>query len=115
MNEFDILKHMIGRDKERLITRLAGQLKWDGQCLLWGGATNWAGYGLVNFRSGVNNKHVQFKAHRLFLTLRLCRPIAKGMEAGHTCGKSGCVVHVIEQTRQENLHERKTRRKEKSK
>jgi len=101
--EYDILVRQCKRNKERLIRRLGARLRRDGECMLWTGAPSKPnGYGKANFWQ--DGKITQVYVHRLFLTLRLCRPIAPDMEAGHyKCFNRLCVVHVEEQTRAENL------------
>lgn len=103
MTEFDIL---VKQDKQRLIARLQRMVVREGDCYLWAGAVKRNGYGCLNFRQ--DSKHVQFSAHRVFMTLMLCAPIPADKEVGHhTCFNRRCVKHIKLETRQENLANRR--------
>lgn len=115
MTEFSVLVEQWEKDggKDRLAARLVRNTEHDLSddlgCVLWTGPKNHRGYGLINFRH--KGRVIQFKAHRLFLALRLKREIAPGMEAGHLCEKKACVKHVVEQTRNDNMREVNGRQK----
>lgn len=100
--EFDTIVHHVRKNKERFIQRLVRNTRYEGGCIVWGSDlnTNGSGYPNVNFR--FNGKHVTMQTHRLFVILLIARPIAKGFEAGHTCGNRRCVRHVLEQPYKEN-------------
>jgi len=110
----------IKRDKDGFINRLIRNTESNGECLIWTGAINHknGGYGTLQFRVPVPRKRgeagkvITIGAHRLFLMLRLCRPIREGYEAGHfQCHDRLCMVHVEEQTRKQNLELRRTNAK----
>lgn len=119
MNEFEIIVDQVRRRKEAFIQRLSRnvmvvQRHMPEPCQIWTGTSS-RYYGRITFRLvGMGNRkesHVQLDAHRVFLILKLGRPIADNMEAGHTCGESLCMRHIEEQTRTQNLQERDARKK----
>jgi hypothetical protein len=113
--EYEVIREQVIRNKERFIARLNRHLRRDGDCRLWTGCRDANGYSRVNFRYGPTPKgNFLIGVHRLFLILRLGRPIRRGTEAGHyACNHPLCVVHVSEQTRRQNLEERDGRQKAK--
>lgn len=116
MTEFQIIRREIQNNKERFIARLTRNLRKQGSCMLWKGRRGGGGegrtYAFMNFR--VNGRVQPFLVHRIFLALRLCRPINRFMEAGHYfCHNPICVVHVQEQTRSGNMKDANGRREEK--
>lgn len=112
MAEFAVICDQISRRKEQFIQRLLRNTRVEGPCLLWTGAPHSNGYASLDFRvPGDRRNHFRIGAHRLFLIMKLQRPIDVGMEAGHTegCAHRLCLVHVAEQTRQDNLKDRNDR------
>lgn len=78
--------------------------KWDGECLLWFGANNGEGYGVMkDHRTG---KRIQ--AHRLAYEL-VIGPIPEGMFIDHTCHKRNCVNahHLRPTTNKQNVENHK--------
>lgn len=67
-------------------------------CLIWQGARNQEGYGLMQV-----DKKLKY-VHRLALEFKLGRPIAPGMVADHLCRRSLCCegTHLEEVTKKEN-------------
>lgn len=114
ITEYEVLSYHVKRDKEALIDRLNRNIEWVDECPIWRGPKNNRGYGLVNFR--VKGRHVQLLAHRIFLTLKLKRPIANNMQAGHICPNYNqlCMMHLTEQTKTDNLRELNGRQKRKN-
>ena len=122
--EYGMLVHQIKRNKERLIRRFSSQLTvvpnedMGSPCVLWTGYTKRNGYGAITFvipgggyKAGETNKYVkQLLVHRLFLILKLQRPIAVDMDCAHRCHVRNCVSHVFEQSHKENCYERDRRR-----
>lgn len=109
-----MITDQVKRRKEAFILRLQKNLKSEGTCLSYTGATRGGrsgpGYPTTGFRvpgqsNGKDRGRVQIGVHRLFLILLLYRPIRKGYEAGHTCPRNdrSCVVHVQEMTHKENM------------
>lgn len=84
-----------------------GPLLCSGQdaCVVWTGAKGANGYGRINFWKR-GHGHVAMRPHVVALILMLGRPIAKGHEAGHTCGNRLCIRHVEEQRWEDNLSQR---------
>lgn len=108
--EWAVILDQIKRRKEQFIARLERNVRKDGDCYLWVGRGHSNGYGEINFRIGTN-KTFCIGAHRLFLILKIQRPIADGMEAGHFhCHNARCMKHVVEQTRTNNLYQRDLKR-----
>lgn len=103
--EFEVVRDAVRRDKARFIARLEGCVKAVGECQLWTKSACPSGYGRTTLWSERLKKNVSIHAHRLFLILKLGRPIRVGYEAGHEAGcvDSLCVRHVEEQHWQENL------------
>lgn len=116
MTEFQIIQRELVGHKERFIARLTRNLRVRGACVIWTGYHRGGKLGneypCMSFR--IDGRSMPFSVHRIFLTLRLCRPINRFMEAGHYyCHNSSCVRHVEEQTRAQNLRERDARYQEK--
>jgi len=109
VSEFEVIRHQVRKDRERLIRRLERHVALIDGHHVWTGRTEPNGYGRINF-THTGNVHVKIYTHRLFLILRLGRPITKGMEAGHTCTNSLCVEHLEEQTHEQNMKEMNGRR-----
>lgn len=70
-------------------------------CLLWQGATNTDGYGLIRHQGTL------WKVHRLMYTLML-GPISNGMLVCHTCDVPRCAepTHHFLGTHADNAHDR---------
>lgn len=116
MTEFQVIRREIRLRPAQFIARLSSHLQQDGECRLWTGAgrggREGSTYGKINF--WVNGRSCSFDVHRIFLVLKLRRPIRRGHEAGHfQCHKHRCVVHVEEQTVNYNRKEANGRAKEK--
>lgn len=111
MLEFNVVRHHVKKDKERLIRRLEGLVASVGDCVLFLGSRRIGdGYGRLTFR--YNGKHVTIDAQRVFLILALHRPIRLGFDAGHTnfCLNKHCVRHLFEQPSGENGREANKRK-----
>lgn len=111
----------VARRKEAFAQRLIRNLEPRDGCMLWTGPVGGNGYGKMTVclpaprKRGERGLYFTFGVQRLFLMLRLRRPIGEGMEAGHTdgCPYRNCVLHLEEQTRRDNLMERDQRAKRK--
>lgn len=117
--EFRAVVRAVKRDKARFIRRLQGLVtegpivyldegpdgKPIGNCIRFLGAKTKDGYGRLNMMEK-GGKHFQIYAHRLFLILRLGRPIRMDHDAGHMqgCPHRDCVRHVFEQHYAENCN-----------
>jgi len=91
--EFRTVKDQVARDPERLIRRFNRNLLRKGECRLYQGTCDRNGYPRINFN--YKGKHVTILACRVFLILKLCKPIPRGHEAAHVgCKDRRCVAHV---------------------
>jgi len=81
---------------------LAFRTEWQGECLVWTGATRHLGYGAMQFRGKV------WPAHRVAWTLEKGE-IPEGVDINHKCWNPACVnvEHLEEASRQENSSYRK--------
>lgn len=93
--EFQVVRDQIQRRGSAFYQRIRARLEQCGDCFVYRGSKNPNGYARVNFK--YKGQHVGIDAHRLFLLLKLGRPIRLGFDAGHTCGKRDCVLHIMEQ------------------
>ena len=95
--EFDAVVDQITRRKGKFIERLTRRLESRGECLCYRGTLDHKGYARLNLR--YQGKHVTIHAHRLFLLMRLMRPLKRGMEAGHLpgCEHRTCIRHLREE------------------
>lgn len=108
MLEYQVVFDQVARRKDEFTARIKRRTTiTDDGCLIYNGASRRGLYPRMNFR--YNGKHVQIDACRVFLILRLGRPIYIGMEAGHTCNNTRCVQHLEEITWQENQREKNAR------
>lgn len=97
--EFDAIVARVRRDKAAFIAMLERNLvETPSGCQVWTGTKRASGYGRCSFMH--DGYRFSIDVHRLFLILRLARPIRKGHEAAHddaVCPHRHCVVHVSEQ------------------
>lgn len=95
--EFNAIMDQVKRRKEAFTRRLQGRLREVGNCLVYDGTKDHKGYARLNIR--YKGKLVTMHAQRLFLILRLGRPIKQGHEAGHLpeCQHRACVLHLREE------------------
>lgn len=106
--EFEVVHDQLTRRREAFTARLERWVRPAGECRIWIGkpaASN--DYRVISFK--YKGKHVVIAVQRLFLIMKLGRPIRLGYEAGHTCGDHTCVVHLEEQHYKDNLLERDQR------
>lgn len=92
----------IRRRKDKFIARLNSRLEKRGDCLCYNGTKDQNGYARLSLSYKPDEKRrqiVTIHAHRLFLILKLRRPIRLSHEAGHleTCEHRTCVLHVQEE------------------
>jgi len=92
--EFAVVCDQVRRRKPQFTARLQRHLRADGGCLLYAGTLDHKGYARINFKYG--GRHVSIGAHRVFLILKICKPIPLEFEAGHEpgCKSRCCVRHV---------------------
>ena len=116
MTEFEIIVDQVKRRRDEFIARLQRRVsppvpnpELGTPCRFWLGQVTPNGYGRISFRLP-GREHTNLYVHRLFLILRLCRPLAADREAGHLCHNRLCVVHLEEQTRNDNMKECNGRR-----
>lgn len=89
--------------RKRFIERLQRRLETRGDCLCYRGTLDHKGYARLNLsykpHKNVPRQIVTIGAHRLFLLLKLARPMKRGMESGHLpeCQHRTCVKHVREE------------------
>lgn len=100
--EFAAIQQAVRKNKQRLIRRLQGLVRTDGDCIRFLGSHTKDGYGRLNFTyktAHSQTRHIQIYAHRAFLILKLGRPIKMDHDAGHEegCKHRDCVCHVFEQ------------------
>jgi hypothetical protein len=92
--EFAVVKDQLARRREKFIARLTSRLVRRGDCLCYEGTLDHKGYARMNFR--YRGQHVSIHVHRLFLILKIGKPIPQGYESGHEkhCQHRTCVQHV---------------------
>lgn len=100
--EFDVVMDQVRRRKDAFEQRLQRNLETRGECLCYRGTRDHKGYARLNLSYKPDERPariVTVHAHRLFLILKLRRPIRRGFEAGHTdeCAHRTCVMHVAEE------------------
>lgn len=103
--EFLAIVRAVKQNKARFIRRLQRLVYNDGNCVRFLGAHTKDGYGRMTLhlpvRSGTQMKMAKISAyaHRVFLVLKLARPIKMQHDAGHElgCPHRDCVLHVFEQ------------------
>lgn len=100
--EFEAIVDQVKRRKEAFIERLNNRLEKKGYCRLYKGNLDHKGYARLNIR--FKGKIITIHAHRLFLILKIKKPIPLGFEAGHlsNCTSRRCVVHVALQHYKDN-------------
>ena len=105
-SEFAVIAAQVAKRPDKFAARLSANLRAEGACLLWVGHKDRNGYCRINFRLGdfgQPKKFMKIGVHRLFLILKLKKPILPFHEAGHIhCCNPLCVVHLEEQTRKAN-------------
>lgn len=92
--EFDVVMDQVKRRKEAFAARLTKHLRKRGECRVYDGTLDHKGYARLNIY--YRGQHVTIHAHRLFLIMKIRKPIPLEYEAGHTeeCNHRNCVVHV---------------------
>lgn len=79
-------------------------------CRLWTGLVNEDGYGKIWFEGKLHS------AHRLRLSLKLKRPVKRGLYALHTCHTPACTEesHLYEGNQQANMNDMKAAGRQRS-
>ena len=92
--EFAIVLDQVKRRKEAFIARLSSHIIQRGTCLCYEATKDHKGYARLNFRH--KGKHISIAVQRVFMILKLCKPIPLAHEAGHTeeCEHRTCVRHL---------------------
>lgn len=92
--EFKAVVDQVERRKKEFIARLEGRLEQRGACRCYRGSLDHKGYARLNIR--YKGENVTIHAHRLFLILKIRKPIPRGFEAGHLpgCRHRTCVAHL---------------------
>lgn len=92
--EFAAIKDQVTRRKDGFMRRLQRNIEQIGECLCYKGSVDHKGYARLNIR--YRGEHVSIHAHRLFLILKIKKPIPLGFEAGHLpeCEHRTCVKHL---------------------
>ena len=95
--EFNVVTDQIARRREAFQQRLQRRIRPVGECFCFDGTLDHKGYARMNFR--FKGEHVSIHAHRVFLIMKLGRPIRLGYEAGHlpACEHRTCVAHLREE------------------
>lgn len=100
--EFNCVLRAVKKDKAAFTRRLQRRVEAlpDG-CVVYRATTS-DGYPGLTLRH--NGEHLYIKAARVFLILKLARPIRIGHDAGHEefCKRRDCVRHVFEQPTGDN-------------
>lgn len=101
--EFKIVQWQC-QNNPRFAARLQGRLKRVNGCVLYDASLTSSGYARVTVWDAAKKKTDMIHAHRLFLILKLGRPIKLGYDSGHhpLCGHRNCVLHIEEQHYSEN-------------
>jgi hypothetical protein len=101
--EFNAVTDQIKRRRVQFMKRLQSRLVARGECLCYRGTLDQKGYARLNVSywpdENKPSQRVTIGAHRLFLILKLGRPIKRGYEAGHLpiCQHRTCVKHLREE------------------
>lgn len=92
--EYAVVRDQVKRRRDAFMARIYARLERDGDCLCFAGTLDHKGYARLNFR--YNGQHVTIGAHRLFLILKIKKPIPLEYEAGHMpeCNHRNCVKHL---------------------
>ena len=92
--EFKAVMYQVKKNKTRFINRLQNRIVSVNECLIYKGTKDHKGYARLNLR--YLGQHITIHAHRLFLILKIGKPIPLAMEAGHLprCSSRCCVKHV---------------------
>jgi len=107
---YDVLEE--GRRKSDPRERLMAKVRVEGECWIWTGARNPAGYGVIGVgRRGEGTK----LAHRLSYELHKGE-IPEGLHLDHLCVRPACIrpEHLEAVTQQENNRREHERQKEKN-
>lgn len=113
--EYDAIMDNVKRRKAQFTARLQARLERVGECLCYKGTLDHKGYARLNvsyLRGGKGPAQVvTIHAQRLFLILKLGRPLRRGYEAGHEerCSHRTCVLHVEEEHYKLNAMTKKPR------
>lgn len=101
--EFNAIMYNVRKNKERFTARLQRRIVKVGNCLCYRGTLDQKGYARLNLsykpEGATQRRIVTIGAHRLFLIMKLGRPIARSHEAGHAeeCKHRTCVAHLREE------------------
>lgn len=92
--EFAVVMDQVKRRKDAFAKRLTARLRKRGDCTIYDGTLDHKGYARLNIY--YQGRIVTIHAHRLFLIMKLRKPIPLEYEAGHEpdCKHRNCVVHV---------------------
>lgn len=105
----------VKRRKAKFIARLEARLRKVGTCLCYDGTLDHKGYARLNLSYLPGGKGpaqiITIHANRLFLIMKLGRPLRRGFEAGHEkdCHHRTCVIHVQEEHYKSNAMTSKPR------
>lgn len=105
--EFEVVMDQVKRRKDALIARIQRWTRAEGECVVWHGAHDGCGYGVLSFK--YMRKHIKINVPRIVLIMQLGTPIPESIEAGHTCGNRACIRHIEAQHYKDNLLERDQR------
>jgi hypothetical protein len=101
--EFAAVEYQLSSPKRRarFMERLKRRLEPRGSCLCYRGTLDHKGYPRLNLSYPVlgPRRIVTIHAPKMFLLIKLARPLKRGMECGHTpeCEHRACVLHVQEE------------------
>lgn len=101
--EYDVIMDNVRRRKQQFMRRLESRIVRIGECRVYQGTLDHKGYARLNLSykptEDTPAERVTIGAHRLFLILKLRRPIRRGFEAGHLpeCEHRACVLHLREE------------------
>ena len=106
--EYDAIMDNVTRRRDDFMLRLTSRLTPIGACVCYQGTLDHKGYARLNISYKPDSSRRQvitIHAHRLFLILKLERPIKRGFEAAHApeCKHRTCVVHLREEHYKANV------------
>lgn len=92
--EFDVVMDQMKRRRKAFQARLTSHLRKCGACMIYDGTLDHKGYARLNFY--YQGGRITIHAHRLFLIMKIRKPIPLEYEAGHSkdCEHRACVAHV---------------------